>query len=67
MLTFRSRPKSAIIRCSPGPQTCVVHAAFRVKALRRRGVSSTVKLSVSKTELLGSNPSSPAKYPSSKL
>ena len=25
-----------------------------------RGVSSTVKLSVSKTELLGSNPSAPA-------
>src|SRR5437667_12450695 len=29
------------------------------------GVSSTVKLSVSKTELLGSNPSSPASLPGS--
>jgi hypothetical protein len=31
------------------------------EALEYRGVSSTVKLTVSKTELLGSNPSAPAR------
>ena len=31
-------------------------------SLQSGGVSSTVKLSVSKTELLGSNPSSPASF-----
>jgi hypothetical protein len=36
--------------------------SFELKA-RPGGVSSTVKLSVSKTELLGSNPSSPASLP----
>src|SRR5271166_5514699 len=36
-------------------------AACRV-ALKCRGVSSTVKLSVSKTELGGSNPSAPARF-----
>ena len=32
------------------------------KSQQPGGVSSTVKLSVSKTELLGSNPSSPASF-----
>src|SRR5271165_6578242 len=32
------------------------------EALEYRGVSSTVKLSVSKTELGGSNPSAPARF-----
>jgi hypothetical protein len=35
-------------------------AAGRGELPHHRGVSSTVKLSVSKTELLGSNPSAPA-------
>lgn len=37
------------------------HSRFGVCGIKYRGVSSTVKLSVSKTELLGSNPSAPAK------
>jgi hypothetical protein len=50
-------------RCAP----CLDRRSWQVAAsnvpnviAEYRGVSSTVKLSVSKTELLGSNPSAPA-------
>jgi large subunit ribosomal protein L33 len=47
--------------------TCRKHTAHKERSnerllARTGGVSSTVKLSVSKTELLGSNPSSPASF-----
>jgi hypothetical protein len=46
--------------CWEGTSKARGREQFHREALEYRGVSSTVKLSVSKTELGGSNPSAPA-------